>query len=76
MKIDSERRFLQYLFSDYGVSFGVDKKDRSYPFLESRAGIALERRPVGDKVVETLDYEIPEIVRTRAGEPGSPKWGG
>jgi hypothetical protein len=68
MKIYSERLFLKYLFSDHGLCFGVDMKDRSYLFLLSGAGIVLQRRPVGDKVVENLDYEIPEIVRALASE--------
>ena len=73
MKIYSERLFLKYLFSDHGVCFGVDMKDRSYLFLLCRQGLILQRRPVGDKVVENLDYEIPRIVaalfaeRSRAG---------
>ncbi|MGA8663849.1 MAG: hypothetical protein WB809_02100 [Thermoplasmata archaeon] len=62
MKIYSERLFLKYLFSDHGFCFGVDMKDRSYLFLGSRRGLILQRRPVGDKVVENLDYEIPRIV--------------
>jgi hypothetical protein len=62
MKIYSERLFLKYLLSNHGFCFGVDMKDRSYLFLGSRSGIILQRRPVGDKVVENLDYEIPEIV--------------
>ena len=68
MKFYSERLFLKYLFSDHGLCFGVDMKDRSYLFLVSRAGVVLQRRPVGDKVVENLDYEIPEIVRALASE--------
>jgi hypothetical protein len=68
MKIYSERLFLKYLVSDHGLCLGVDLKDRSYLFLVSSAGVVLERRPVGDKVVENLDYEIPEIVRALAGE--------
>jgi hypothetical protein len=62
MKIYSERLFLKYLFSDHGFCFGIDMKDRSYLFLGSRSGLILQRRPVGDKVVENLDYEIPQIV--------------
>ncbi|HZY70622.1 MAG TPA: hypothetical protein VFF67_06575 [Thermoplasmata archaeon] len=62
MKIYSERLFLKYLFSNHGVCFGVDLKDRSYLFLISAWGVTFQRRPVGDKVVENLNYEIPEIV--------------
>ncbi len=64
MKVYSERLFLKYLFSNHGVCFGVDLKDRSYLFLVSKAGGTFQRRPVGDKVVENLDYEIPEIVNS------------
>lgn len=63
MKIYSERLFLKYLVSGHGVCLGVDMRDRSYLFLVSKRGVVLQRRPVGDKVVENLDYEIPEIVR-------------
>jgi hypothetical protein len=75
MKIYSERLFLKYLLSNHGVCLGVDMRDRSYLFLVSRSGLLLERRPVGDKVVENLDYEIPEIVRALALEhaPGAPR---
>lgn len=72
MKLYSERLFLKYLFSDHGVCFGIDMKDRSYLFLVSRAGLILQRRPVGDKVVENLDYEIPAIVRALARERSPP----
>jgi hypothetical protein len=72
MKIYSERLFLKYLLSDHGLCFGVDMKDRSYLFLLSRAGVVLQRRPVGDKVVENLRYEIPDIARALALEQESP----
>ena len=72
MKIVSERLFLKYLFSDHGVCLGVDLKDRSYLFLVSKRGVVLQRRPVGDKVVENLDYEIPAIVRALAEERVAP----
>ncbi|HEV2230783.1 MAG TPA: hypothetical protein VGS18_01160 [Thermoplasmata archaeon] len=62
MKLYSERLFLKYLVSDHGVCFGVDLKDRSYLFLVSSRGVVFRRRPVGDKVVENLEYEIPAIV--------------
>jgi hypothetical protein len=62
MKIYSERLFLKYLFSDHGFCFGIDMKEASYLFLGSKSGLILQRRPVGDKVVENLDYEIPLIV--------------
>jgi hypothetical protein len=72
MKIYSERLFLKYLFSNHGLCFGIDMKDRSYLFLVSRSGLILQRRPVGDKVVENLDYEIPEIVQALASERPAP----
>lgn len=62
MKLYSERLFLKYLVSNHGVCFGVDLKDRSYLFLVSSRGVVFRRRPVGDKVVENLEYEIPAIV--------------
>ena len=61
-KTYSERWFLKYLFSSHGLCFGVDMKDRSYLLLVSSRGVIWQRRPVGDKVVENLDYEIPQIV--------------
>ncbi|MCI4325855.1 MAG: hypothetical protein L3K00_08280 [Thermoplasmata archaeon] len=63
MKLYSERLFLKYLVSNHGVCFGVDMKHSSYLFLVSKRGVVVQRRPVGDKVVENLDYEIPAIVR-------------
>jgi hypothetical protein len=68
MKIYSERLFLKYLFSNHGLCLGVDMKRASYLFLVSRAGVVFERRPVGDKVVENLDYEIPAIVEALRAE--------
>ncbi len=61
MKIYSERFAIKYLFSNSGVCLGVDTKKCSYLFIASRRGILFQRRPVGDKVVENLNYEIPEI---------------
>ena len=72
MKLYSERLFLKYLFSNHGVCFGIDMKDRSYLFLVSRSGLILQRRPVGDKVVENLDYEIPQIVSALEAERVAP----
>ena len=54
---------LKYLFSDKGLCFGVDTKKASYLFLVSTTGLILKRRPVGDKVVENNNYDIPLIVR-------------
>ncbi|MHB1435271.1 MAG: hypothetical protein ACYCPN_05180 [Thermoplasmata archaeon] len=62
MKLYSERLFLKWLVSNHGICFGVDMKHRSYLLLASSRGIVFQRRPVGDKVVENLDYEIPAIV--------------
>ena len=73
MKIYSERLPLKYLVSDYGVCLGVDTVRCSYLFLLSRDGIRLQRRPVGDKVVEDLDYEIPAIVDALRAETRSSK---
>lgn len=62
LKLYSERLFLKWLISNFGICFGIDMKRSSYLFLISKRGILLRRRPVGDKVVENLDYEIPQIV--------------
>ncbi|MCL4308166.1 MAG: hypothetical protein M1606_01940 [Candidatus Thermoplasmatota archaeon] len=62
MKIYSERLPLKYLLSDHGLCLGIDTKRCSFLFLVSSQGVRLNRRPVGDKVVENLDYEIPDIV--------------
>lgn len=77
MKIYSERLFLKYLLSDHGLCFGVDMKDRSYLLLFSSRGVTFQRRPVGDKVVENLDYEIPRILEALAAEraPDVPRAG-
>lgn len=70
MKIYSERLPLKYLFSDRGICLGIDTKRSSYLFLICKRGILLRRRPVGDTVVEDLDYEIDDIYRTiRASSP-------
>ena len=61
MKLYSERLIVKYLVSDHGLCLGLDTKRCSYLFLVSRRGVILQRRPVGDKVVESLDYEIPRI---------------
>ena len=73
MKIYSERLPLKYLFSDHGVCLGVDTVRCSYLFLLSREGLRLQRRPVGDKVVENLDYEIPAIVAALLADERSPR---
>ncbi|MFI5413102.1 MAG: hypothetical protein ACHQ0I_00720 [Candidatus Lutacidiplasmatales archaeon] len=73
MKIVSERLPLKYLLSDHGLCLGVDTKRCSYLFLVARTGVILRRRPVGDRVVEDLNYEIPEIVRALDRE--ATKWG-
>ncbi len=61
MKIYSERWPIKYLVSDHGICLGIDTTKRSFLFLLSKGGVRLEPRPVGDKVVENLDYEIPAI---------------
>jgi hypothetical protein len=68
MKLYSERLFLKYLVSNHGICFGIDMKRSSYLFLVSQRGVILQRRPVGDKVVENLNYEIPAIVRALESE--------
>ena len=62
MKILSERLPIKYLLSDHGVCLGIDTVRCSFLFLLYRGGIVLRRRPVGDRVVEDLDYHIPAIV--------------
>jgi hypothetical protein len=68
VKLYSERLFLKWLVSDHGICFGVDMKRCSYLLLAARTGIVFQRRPVGDKVVENLDYEIPAIVEALRAE--------
>jgi hypothetical protein len=72
----SERLPIKYLVSNHGICLGVDSSRRSFLLLACRDGLFLRVRPVGDTVVEDLDYEIPAIaralrkedqVRTRAG---------
>ncbi len=62
MKILSERLPIKYLLSEHGLCLGIDTWSCSYLFLLHRGGIVLRRRPVGDRVVEDLDYHIPDIV--------------
>lgn len=61
MKVYSERLPIKYLFSNHGLCLGVDTKRASYLFLISSKGIVFRRRPVGDTIVEDLQYEIPCI---------------
>lgn len=70
VKLYSERLPLKYLLSDHGICLGVDLKRCSYLFLVSPQGWIFRRRPVGDTVVEDLDYEIPAIVETLRSEEG------
>jgi hypothetical protein len=63
VQIYSERWPIKYLLSNHGVCLGLDTKRRSILFLAHRGGVILRTRPVGDTVVEDLDYEIPEIAR-------------
>ncbi len=69
LRIYSERLPIKYLLSNHGVCLGIDSARRSMLFLACRDGVFLRFRPVGDTVVEDLDYEIPEIARAlREGE--------
>lgn len=61
MKILSERWPIKYLVSDHGLCLGVDTVRCSFLFLADRGGILLQKRPVGDRIVEDLDYHIPDI---------------
>lgn len=61
LKIYSERFPLKYLFSDRGICLGVDTKRCSYLFLLCKQGILMKKRVVGDKIVETLNYEVDKI---------------
>lgn len=63
MKIYSELFPIKYLFSDKGICLGIDTKRFSLLFLASKKGVLFRKRPVGDKVVEQLDYEIDRIDR-------------
>ncbi len=71
MKVLSERWPIKYLLSDYGVCLGLDTHRCSYLFLLHRGGIVLQRRPVGDRIVEDLDYHIPDIVDALAMDAGA-----
>ena len=73
LMVYSERLPIKYLLSNHGLCLGIDTKRRSLLFLACRSGLFVRRRPVGDTVVEDLDYDIPRIVRAlraqdRAGE--------
>lgn len=63
MKIYSERLPLKYLFSNRGVCLGIDTKRASFLFLVSSLGVMFRKRPVGDRVVEDNNYDIPVIFR-------------
>ncbi len=71
MKIYSERFPIKYLISDKGVCLGVDTKKRSFLFIICGAGMMFRQRPVGDKIVENLDYEIMDIYNHVWSETGS-----
>jgi hypothetical protein len=62
VRIYSERWPIKYLVSNHGVCLGLDTKRCSFLFLAHRGGVILRTRPVGDTVVEDLDYDIPAIV--------------
>ncbi len=61
LKIYSEYFPIKYLFSDEGLCLGLDTKRCSFLFLASKSGLLFRRRPVGDKVVENLNYDIHSI---------------
>jgi hypothetical protein len=63
LMVYSERLPIKYLVSNHGISFGIDSARTSFLFLACRDGVFLRTRPVGDTVVEDLDYEIPAIAR-------------
>ena len=63
LMVYSERLPIKYLLSNHGLCLGVDSHRRSILLLLSRAGLFFRFRPVGDTVVEDLDYDIPRIVR-------------
>ena len=71
MKIYSERFPIKYLISDRGICLGVDTKKKAFLFIICRAGMMLRQRPVGDKIVENLDYEIMDIYNHVWSETGS-----
>ena len=58
----SERLPIKYLVSNHGICLGIDSHRRSLLFLAARGGLFLRFRPVGDTVVEDLDYDLPRIV--------------
>lgn len=72
MKFLSERWPIKYLVSDYGVCLGLDTVRCSYLFLVHRGGIVFRRRPVGDRIVEDLDYHIPDILDALAMDEAAP----
>jgi len=63
LMVYSERLPIKYLLSNHGLCLGVDSHRRSILFLLSARGLFFRFRPVGDTVVEDLDYDIPRIVR-------------
>ncbi len=63
VRVYSERWPIKYLVSNHGICLGVDTKRRSFLFLAHRGGLVIRQRPVGDTVVERLDYDIPRIVQ-------------
>ena len=68
LMIYSERLPIKYLLSNHGLCLGIDTVRCSYLFLAHRGGLVLQRRPVGDRVVEDLDYDIPAIVEALEAE--------
>ncbi len=71
LQVYSERWPIKYLVSNQGLCLGIDTKRHSFLFIASADGILARTRPVGDTVVETLDYDISRIVRALREGPGS-----
>jgi hypothetical protein len=63
LRVYSERWPLKYLLTNDGLCLGIDTKRQSFLFLAYRGGLLVQKRPVGDTVVEDLDYDIPSVVR-------------
>jgi len=62
LRVYSEKLPIKYLLSNHGLCLGVDSHRRSILFLLGSGGLFFRFRPVGDTVVEDLDYDIPRIV--------------
>jgi hypothetical protein len=51
------------LLSRHGACFGVEFSGRAYLFLLAPGAVIVRRRPLGDRTVERLGYNIPRILR-------------